>query len=178
MLKHATASTFVFHRFADRWRLGLIVHPRLGKHMIAGGHVEPDESQAEAALREVTEEAGLRVRLLECPTLSLPTGYPHKQVPAPWWITEVSVPADSHLGKPHVHVDHLYLALADTPTPLSEPAHPFDWFAEDDLDGLSMFADTRLLAHILFPLIGSFAPGESGRAPRTSGPSPIQSRLP
>lgn len=175
VLRHATASTFVFHRFVDQWRLGLITHPRLGRHMIVGGHVERDETPAEAAVREAREESGLSVRLLGCPTPALPAGYPHQLVAAPWWITEVLVPADPHLDTPHVHLDHLYLALADTPTPLTEPAHPFGWFAEDDLDGLSMFADTRLLAHMLFPTIDSFAP--VGARGSETDPMPLVSSL-
>lgn len=157
MIKHATASTFVFHQFPDRWRLGLVAQPRLGRHMIVGGHVELDETQAEAALREAVEESGLQVRLLACPTPTLPAGYPHERVAAPWWITEVLVPADNHLAEPHVHVDHQYVAIADSPTAVSEPVHPFAWFAEDELDGLPMFEDTQLLARSLFPVIGSVA---------------------
>ncbi|MGH3548171.1 MAG: NUDIX domain-containing protein [Pseudonocardiaceae bacterium] len=64
MIKHATASVFVFFEFPQGWRLGLIEHPRLRKRMIVGGHVECDETQAEAAVREAAEESGLRVRLL------------------------------------------------------------------------------------------------------------------
>jgi 8-oxo-dGTP pyrophosphatase MutT (NUDIX family) len=70
--KHATASTFVFHRCAEGWRLALIEHPRYGKVMIPGGHVEAVESQDEAALREVAEETGLRVRLIHPPSPPLP----------------------------------------------------------------------------------------------------------
>ena len=63
-VKHSTASVFVFCKLAPGWRLGLIQHPIFGRLMIPGGHVEPDESrQQQAALREVSEEAGLRVRL-------------------------------------------------------------------------------------------------------------------
>lgn len=164
MIKHATASTFVFHQFPEGWRLGLIAQPRLGRHMIVGGHVEVDETQAEAALREAAEESGLRVRLLACPTPALPAGYPHVRVAAPWWITEVMVPADNHLSEPHVHVDHQYVAIADSPTPVSEPVHPFGWFAADELDGLSMFEDTRMLARVLFPLIGSITAVEGDDA--------------
>jgi 8-oxo-dGTP pyrophosphatase MutT (NUDIX family) len=157
MIKHATASTFVFHQFPDGWRLGLVAQPRLGRRMIVGGHVEEDETQAEGALREAEEESGLEVRLLACPTPTLPGGYPHQRVAAPWWITEVMVPADNHLAEPHVHVDHQYVAIADSITPVREPVHPFAWFAQDELDGLKMFEDTRLLAGTLFPVIGSIA---------------------
>lgn len=157
MIKHATASTFVFCECAQGWRLGLIEHPRLRRRMVVGGHVEGDETQAEAAVREATEESGLRVRLLPCPSLTLPAGSPHTQVPQPWWITEMLVPADNHVAQPHVHVDHQYVAIADSPTPVREPVHPFDWYSVDELDGLSMFPDTVLLAKALFPRIGSVA---------------------
>ena len=157
MIKHATSSTFVFCELAVGWRLGLIEHPRLGKRMVVGGHVERDETQAEAALREAVEESGREVRLLACPSLALPPGYPHERVPAPWWITEVMVPADNHLDEPHIHVDHQYVAIADSPDPVSCPVHPFAWYAEDDLHRLPMFADTLALAVALFPRIGSVA---------------------
>ncbi len=155
MIKHSTASTFVFHRFPEGWLLGLVDQPRLGRKMIVGGHVEDDETEAQAAVREAAEESGLVVRLLACPTPPLPSGYPHAQVPSPWWINEIMVPADNHLDEPHVHVDHQYLAIADSPVPVSDAVHPFGWFALEELDDLNMFEDTRMLARALFPIIGS-----------------------
>jgi 8-oxo-dGTP pyrophosphatase MutT (NUDIX family) len=137
--------------------LDLIEHPRLRRHMVVGGHVEPDETPAEAAVREATEESGLRVRLLAGPAPALPAGSPHPPVPPPWWITETVVPADNHLGEPHVHIDHQYLAIANSPVPVSEPVHPFSWYHVDQLDALPMFPDTLLLAKALFPLIGAVA---------------------
>ncbi len=163
MIKHATASVFVFHEFPQGWRLGLVEQPRQRRRMIVGGHVEPDETQAEAAVREATEESGLQVRLLACPTPALPLGYPHERVAAPWWITEVIVPADNHLAEPHAHIDHQYVAVADSPIPVREPVHPFDWYSMDQLDGINqldslpMFPDTLLLARALFSHIGSIA---------------------
>jgi 8-oxo-dGTP pyrophosphatase MutT (NUDIX family) len=155
MIKHATTSVFVFCEFPQGWRLGLIEHPRLRKRMIVGGHVESDETQAEAAVREAEEESGLAVRLLAAPSPGLPRGYPHERVAAPWWITEMLVPADNHLAEPHVHVDHQYVAVAESPVAVRAPAHPFGWFGAEELAGLAMFEDTRLLARALFGCIGS-----------------------
>jgi 8-oxo-dGTP pyrophosphatase MutT (NUDIX family) len=158
-VKHATASVFVFCQHPRGWRLGLIEHPRLGRWMIPGGHVEADETQVEAALREVAEESGLTVRLIDVPTPSVPVGFPHTVLTAPWWITEQDVPVDNHLDQPHVHVDHQYLALADDPTPVTTPVHPFGWFGVDELAGLPMFDDTRMLAGVLFSCIDALAGG-------------------
>lgn len=156
MIKHATASTFVFYQFPDGWRLGLIEHPRLKRWMVMGGHVESDETQAEAALREVAEESGLEVQLLPSLSLSLPAGSPHPQVPQPWWILEQQVPPDNHLTEPHVHIDHQYVAIADSAVQINRPAHPFEWYRLDELAALPMFLDTLLLAEELFPMVRDY----------------------
>jgi 8-oxo-dGTP pyrophosphatase MutT (NUDIX family) len=146
MVKHSTASVFVFCRLAPGWRVGLIQHPRLAKMMPPGGHVEADEAADEAALREVAEEAGRRVALVPPPAAPVPAGYQGKRVAQPWWIAEYRVQPDNQLASPHVHVDHLYVAVAGSPGQASEPCHPFGWYAAADLPGLAMFEDARLLA--------------------------------
>jgi 8-oxo-dGTP pyrophosphatase MutT (NUDIX family) len=156
-VKHATASVFVFCQFPPGWRLGLILHPIFGRLMIPGGHVEPSESQQQAALREVGEEAGLTVRLIEPPGAAWPEGLGRIRVAQPWWIVEQPVPADHHLASAHVHLDHLYVAVAESPAPVTEPAHPFGWHAQAELAGLHMFDDTRQLAAVLFPRIAGMA---------------------
>jgi ADP-ribose pyrophosphatase YjhB (NUDIX family) len=161
VIKHDTASTFVFCRFTDGWRLGLVEDLRLGLHMIAGGHVEDVENHEQAAIRQITEKMGLAgVRLMSPPTPGLPAGYPHRRVAREWWKTEVMVPADDHLAEPHIHLDHQYLALADTPAPARTPRHPFDWFTCAELHPLAMPQDTRMLAEYLFDRIGDLAAGE------------------
>ena len=159
--KHLTSSVFVFRRTGEGWRLGLIQHPRFGRMMIPGGHVEQMESQGEAALREVTEETGLAVELVSPPTAPMPGGYRPQRVAQPWWIVEYQVPPDNHLGADHVHIDHLYVALADGAEPVGEPAHPFGWYAATDLPGLHMFEDARVLAVALLSGL-SLLDGDAG----------------
>lgn len=154
-LKHPTSSVFVFRRLAGGWRIGLIRHPRLHRMMIPGGHVEPEETSAEAAVREVAEETGLAVTLVGPPAAPVPHGYRGRRVTLPWWIAEYQVGPDNHLGVAHAHIDHLYVALADgNPAaagagPPDAAAHPFGWYAAGDLPGLDMFDDARLLARLL-----------------------------
>lgn len=149
ILKHGTSSVFVVRRLAEGWRTGLIKHPRLDRMMQPGGHVEPDESPDQAALREVMEEAGLPVRLISPPAAPLPAAYRQPRVAQPWWMVEYQVPADDYTAGPHVHTDHLYVGLAESSEPVSEPAHPFGWFAAADLPGLHMFDDARILTSTL-----------------------------
>jgi len=161
-LKHQTASVFVFRRLPGGWRIGLIRHPRFRRMMIPGGHVEPEESAPEAALREVAEETGLAVTLVSPPAAPVPPGYRARRVAPPWWIAEYRVPADNHLDVAHVHVDHLYVALADGTEPGRAPgaaAHPFGWYAAGDLAGLDMFDDARVLALSLLAGLAGLAKG-------------------
>ena len=157
--KHQTSSVFVFRRLPGGWRIGLIRHPRFDRMMIPGGHVEPEESPAEAAVREVAEETGLAVTLVSPPAAPVPPGYRARLVAPPWWIAEYQVPADGHLGVAHVHVDYLYVALADGTAPglaCGTAGHPFGWYAAGDLAGLDMFDDARVLA---VPLLAGLANG-------------------
>ena len=167
MIKHATAGAFVFCDFPDGWRLGLVEHPRMGVMACPGGHVEDDESQAQAAIREVEEETGLRgVRLLEPPAPALPAGFPatHSRVPLPWWITEMRVPADNHLCEEHVHVDHVWVGIASGPQPEEQPAHPFAWYTAEEIQELPMFEDARLLAKVLFTCVADLSAENLGGA--------------
>jgi 8-oxo-dGTP pyrophosphatase MutT (NUDIX family) len=129
--------------------------------MPPGGHVEADESQAEAALREVAEESGLVVQLVDPPAPQLPAGFRPVVVAPPWWIVEHPVPADNHLSEPHVHVDHLYLAQARSTEPVTEPAHPFGWYAAGDLPGLVMFDDARILTSAVLAHLDRAGPGDA-----------------
>jgi 8-oxo-dGTP pyrophosphatase MutT (NUDIX family) len=157
MIKHPTASVFVFGQRDGEWRLGLIRHPRLGRWMIPGGHVEPHENPAEAALREVAEETGHRVRLVPpsprspCVSVSLDSVI----VASPFLIVEERVPPDREPHE-HVHVDHLYVAFAPAGDLVGTGELPVRWHRADELAGLHMFDDTRTLAGLLFTELGQF----------------------
>lgn len=154
MIKEATASTFVFGRDAGGlWQTALVWHPRLRCWMPSGGHVEIDESAAEAALREAREETGLDVRLLPGPATPLPGGFPHATVCAPWWIVELRARADNHTPEPHVHLDHVFLAFA-AGGPAGVPAHETRWFSELEIAHVGGISeDSRLQARELFPRV-------------------------
>ncbi len=165
--KEPTASALVFSRFAEGWRLCLIMHPRLGMLLPAGGHVEADETTAEAAVREVLEETGLRIRLLPPPSMPLPAGTPHVAVPAPWWILEMQVPADRHELRPHVHVDFIYVAVAEQVT-AGPAAHQVAWLSAAEVgEHPGVVEDTRLLAKEVFARIDDLVDAQQGHTVAT-----------
>ena len=152
MIKEATSSTFVFHGSGEtQWKLALIWHPRLDCWMPPGGHVEPNENPAEAAEREVLEETGLVVRMIDRPTIELPTEFPHSVLTAPWWVAEVPAMPDNHTHAAHVHVDHVFLAIAQSTETVRQPAHAVRWFSEREVaEDPSIIADSRIQAKELF----------------------------
>jgi 8-oxo-dGTP pyrophosphatase MutT (NUDIX family) len=93
---HVTGSAIVLD---GRGRILLHRHKRLGRWLQPGGHLDPDEHPAEAALRETAEETGL--------TAVHPSGGPRL------------VHVDVHEGpRGHLHLDLRYLLTADGEAPL------------------------------------------------------------
>jgi 8-oxo-dGTP pyrophosphatase MutT (NUDIX family) len=153
VVKEPTATVFVFGLIEGEYRLGVVFHPRLAVWIPPGGHVEPDETPAEAALREVAEEAGLTATLVPPTHLTLPPGYPYQPVPPPWWTVEIPVGPDRHTPADHVHIDHQYVALARETAPAGVPAHPFEWRRATELTGDAFIADAQAQAAVLFSLL-------------------------
>jgi 8-oxo-dGTP pyrophosphatase MutT (NUDIX family) len=108
-------------------RIVLHRHKRLGIWLQPGGHVDPGEDPAQAAVRETLEETGLQVRH--------PGGTPHL------------LHVDAHPGpRAHRHLDVRYLVLADPSDELAPAAGESPhvaWFTVDDAIGV---ADASLAA--------------------------------
>ncbi|MEV6445107.1 NUDIX domain-containing protein [Amycolatopsis sp. NPDC051716] len=133
--------------------------------MIPGGHAEPGESQVDAALREVEEETGRRVRLVRPPGPAVPADFPRTVLTMPWWITEQPVPPDGYCGDRHVHVDHQYFALVTDPdAAVREPEHPFRWAG--GAGGARRPRDVRRHAAAGDRLVRGCADAEQGRRRR------------
>ena len=144
-----TASCFVVSVEDDELQVCLVWHPRLEGWMPCGGHVEDDEDDATACLREVLEESGLRVVLIPGPQLPAPNGFPHQSVCAPWWTSRGPASPDSHTHVSHFHVDSVFVAYAASRTPTQPPEHEVRWFSVADLvphTGIS--EDSRLQADL------------------------------
>ncbi len=102
LARHFCVTVYTFT--AEHTHTLLIKHRKLGKWLPPGGHVEPNETPEEAAVREVSEETGLSVRLVA-----------------------ERAPVDGGMARPeglqlnviephrHEHMDFVFKAIADRP---------------------------------------------------------------
>lgn len=153
MIKEATATALVFRRSeAGAWQVAMVWHHRFQGWIPPCGHVEADETAAEAAIRETLEEAGCRIRLVPGPAVPLPVGFPHRPVVAPWWVVEMAACADNHTCEPHIHVDHVFCGVWEAD--VGEPETQVRWLPEPELLGTPGIAeDSRMQVETLFAQI-------------------------
>jgi 8-oxo-dGTP pyrophosphatase MutT (NUDIX family) len=102
VIRHFTASGIVLS--GDDHVL-LVEHRKLGWWLYPGGHLEPGEDPAQAVIREVAEETGVRCQIIAETRFSHPAA---TVLPAPFTICVQDIPADAKTG-PHQHIDMVYV---------------------------------------------------------------------
>jgi 8-oxo-dGTP diphosphatase len=117
-----TVGFFVVHKD----RVLLVEHPRYGKWLAPGGHIELDEDPEEALLREIAEETGLSVEILsDKPNLGVSK---NKPLFTPNYM-------DVHdANAPHKHIGLVYFARSATDKARLSAEHTsLKWFTEAEL---------------------------------------------
>lgn len=126
--RHFTATTFV----VLDGKVLLHLHPRQGLWLPPGGHIERDELPHHAALREVEEETGLRVRLHSVEEAErLAAEMECGVVPQPAFILVEDI------NPFHQHVDFIYFGVPCDMESTAEGTvdrYGFRWLAPDELE--------------------------------------------
>lgn len=137
MKRHFCASAFVIDPYTKK--ILLIKHKKNGRWTQPGGHIENDETPEEAALREVYEETGLRVRLLG-------ERFPREED----FIRPLGIQKNRRTlsdGEMHMHVDIIYAAVPndDGKEQLNaEESDAIEWFSREELEDIDCFPDIKI----------------------------------
>ena len=129
LVRHFTATGFVVYRggIALHW------HPKVKMWLPPGGHIEANEDPVQAVIREVLEETGLEVDVLNTGK-GLGVGYPQEVIP-PYTIMveDIHDPIEGF----HKHIDMIYFCLPVGETRLPEG---WQWVSGDALESDSPLA--------------------------------------
>ena len=130
--RHFTATVYV----VNDGEIALHRHDRLDMWLAPGGHVDRDELPRETARREVREETGLNVTLLE-PETSVEAELGRELPPAEHvMLFDIDVHPSGEVG--HQHIDFVYFGAVESreiaPEGRDEAApDEWEWFTAADL---------------------------------------------
>ncbi|MCB9802831.1 NUDIX domain-containing protein [Candidatus Nomurabacteria bacterium] len=118
-------------------RVLLMLHTKLNKWLFPGGHIEPNESPDQAVIREVKEEAGLDLKLLQYSDMEIEKG--------PDELEKLALPfhANIHNVGDHDHYCLFYLGtVEDDNFTKNLESRDIRWFNKEELNNLINLPDS------------------------------------
>jgi 8-oxo-dGTP pyrophosphatase MutT (NUDIX family) len=130
-------------------RLLLVHHTKLNKWLPPGGHIEPNETPDEAVIREVNEETGLDIEIVN-----------KKELPKdPNIITQLALPfyADVHSVGDHNHACLYYLCKPKNDNvKISKESRDHKWITLEELiSSPEIQSDVKKIGKLAFEKIKS-----------------------
>jgi ADP-ribose pyrophosphatase YjhB (NUDIX family) len=157
MKKEFVASVYLF----ENQKTLLIYHAKLEKWLPPGGHVEANETPAEAARREVLEETGLEIEFFQQENLTI-NCWNAASIERPYLCLLENIPAYKDIPA-HQHIDFIFIAK-----PVGGQTAPLEgcrWFAWQELQAFQpdqeIFKETLTVLEHLFSKISSSAQFEN-----------------
>jgi len=121
--RHYTATGFV----VDKKSILLHWHNKLDMWLPPGGHIEPGEDPEQAIIREVLEETGMAIKVINTGP-ELKQNYP-LQIPPP--LTILIEDIDDPVSGFHKHIDMIYVCTLVNQN--SEGLSSVEWVSRSDL---------------------------------------------
>ncbi len=146
MRTQLVVSAYIF----DKDKVLLIHHKKLDKWLPVGGHVEDNESSDDAILREIREEVGLEVELLNIPQMPIKGNT----------ISILAIPfhVNVHNVGDHDHCSFYYLAKALNPEKLkiNRELNNFLWITKEEIEQKPIPEDVKDQLRIVFDKITNY----------------------
>ncbi len=151
LLRQMTAAVYIV---ADD-KVLLLYHKKLRKWLPPGGHLDPNETPPEGALREAKEETGLDVAFIAQENVWIER-WNAKSFERPFLCLIEEIPA--HGGQPeHQHIDFVYIARPIGNGALTQNTVESDglaWYTleevEDLIDDEEIFVETKEVIRVVF----------------------------
>ena len=132
-MKHFCASAFIINP-KDK-KILLVKHSDYDKWLQPGGHIEEDETPEEAAVREVYEETGIKIKLLG-------ERFPREDD----LIRPLGVQCNRKKDGTRF-IDIIYAAIPNRENPkikLNDESTEIGWFGRNELDRMPVFQDVKI----------------------------------
>jgi len=142
--KCVTATCFII----DSGKILFLMHKKLGKWMPPGGHVETDETPIEAICREVLEETGFNIEIIDTYRDDRIKDEVAEEAIRPMAIMVENVKYETGM---HIHFDLDYMAmLGKKADGIAAEQHEIRWIGENEIDSLDTFENVRRVTHRVF----------------------------
>ena len=130
--RHFTVAVFV----VSDGKVLLHLHRKLGMWLPPGGHIEQNELPDDAAVREVFEETGLRVKLV---------GEKREDVEDPIQLHRPAGVQLENIGPGHQHIDLIYFATPSGQTDIHQDfsRDKVGWYGPEDWNEMRVNAEVR-----------------------------------
>lgn len=144
MDRHFTTAVFVVYQNKTLLHL----HKKHNLWLPVGGHVDPNESPAEAAIRETKEESGLDVELYQRGGSIIQNMERVRSLIPPMHMQ------NERIADGHEHIDCIFYARANTfDLRPEEGTVRIDWFTEEELANLELTEDVLAYAKEAFAML-------------------------
>jgi 8-oxo-dGTP pyrophosphatase MutT (NUDIX family) len=150
MERQFTASCYIFK---DE-KVLLVHHKKFNKWMPAGGHLDPNETPQEAAIRECLEETGLAIELIgdEANWVEYPNA---SSLRRPYMCLLENIPATASFPA-HQHIDFVFIGRPVGGALLlnATESHDIRWFTQEEISLLTpedeIFTEVQVTLLTLF----------------------------
>lgn len=130
-MKHYCASAFIVD--LENKKLLLVHHKDLNKWVQPGGHIEDNETPEDAAIREVFEETGLKVKLVG-------PHFPRDED----YIRPLGIQKNERENGTHIDITYIAVPEDISDLKLNDESIDIRWFSIDELDNIDVFSDIKI----------------------------------